>query len=127
MAPLPAVVQFPWFLADIPGWHDDGTSVGETFELDRIYLVNAVKAREDSKRSDDTLSTFLATARERQMFQSAINYRDIHKEFVKSDAMLQVPRLRDITAELDGFLVKYPEYRDEPEVERIGSSASGRG
>jgi hypothetical protein len=43
---MPVVVQFPWFLADIPGWHNDGTIAGDDFEEDRCYLVRAFQNKE---------------------------------------------------------------------------------
>ncbi|THY80950.1 hypothetical protein D6C93_09723, partial [Aureobasidium pullulans] len=78
-APLPAVVQYPWFIADVPGWHNDGVELGETFEHNRDYLVTMLKVKEEATRKIDTVSILLGQASERQRFQSAISYRDIHK------------------------------------------------
>jgi hypothetical protein len=38
VAPLPAAIHHPWFIADTPGWNNDGVRVGETFGEDRAYL-----------------------------------------------------------------------------------------
>jgi hypothetical protein len=113
------VVQFPWFLADVPGWHNDGVKVGETFAHNRDYLVKALEKREQSAERDSTLSTLLANARERQIFQSAITYKDIHGEFITTDKSFQVARDLGIRRELEAYLVEHPESRDTPEVKRI--------
>ncbi|KAI5250183.1 hypothetical protein E4T43_00125 [Aureobasidium subglaciale] len=89
-APLPAVIQFPWFMADIEGWHNEGTEVGESFEDDREYLVRAMSSIELPRFGKNSLATLLLGAGERQKFQSAINYRDIHNEFVESDGRRRI-------------------------------------
>ncbi|KAK6000665.1 hypothetical protein QM012_003390 [Aureobasidium pullulans] len=109
-APLPAVVQFPWFLADVPGWHNDGTSPGETFHNNRDYLVQAVRVRELSKTRSDKFSVLLASARQRQIFQSAINFRDVHKEFVSSNGEFQSRRHHDL---VQAYKFRIDEVNDE--------------
>ncbi|CAD0095639.1 unnamed protein product, partial [Aureobasidium mustum] len=121
-APLPAIVQFPWFIADVPGWHNDGTSPGDSFRENRDYLVQTLRIAEMSKTGSDKLSILLASARERQIFQSAINFRDIHKEFVAGDQRFQVARKEDMRPELEAFLVKHPDLRDACEVKLIMAS-----
>lgn len=75
-----------------------------------------------SKTGSDNLSILLASAREWQIFQSAINYRDIHKEFVLSNERFQLARQQGMRPELEAFLVKYPELRDKHEVKLVISS-----
>ncbi|KEQ96676.1 hypothetical protein AUEXF2481DRAFT_650227 [Aureobasidium subglaciale EXF-2481] len=55
-APLPAVIQYPWFIADVLGWHNDSVEPGETFEYDRDYLIEAPKAKEKAISRVDTVS-----------------------------------------------------------------------
>ncbi|KAJ5083023.1 hypothetical protein N7532_012066 [Penicillium argentinense] len=43
LAPLPAVIHHPWFIADVPGWKKDWNHDGQTFEWDREYLELAEK------------------------------------------------------------------------------------
>ncbi|KEQ58823.1 uncharacterized protein M437DRAFT_58321 [Aureobasidium melanogenum CBS 110374] len=121
-APLPAIVQFPWFLADVPGWHNEGTKPGETFHHSRDYLVQALRAAEMSANKSDRLTNLLASARERQIFQSAINCRDVHKAFVEEDRRFRGARGKDVRGELEAFLVIYPDLRDEDEVKLIMGS-----
>ncbi|OAA80303.1 Protein kinase-like domain protein [Akanthomyces lecanii RCEF 1005] len=50
VAPPPAVVHHPWFLADVPGWNNDGVSSHDRFTQDRAYLENKIaeeKTREE--------------------------------------------------------------------------------
>ncbi|KAJ6066891.1 uncharacterized protein N7446_003928 [Penicillium canescens] len=49
VAPLPAIINHPWFIADIPGWNNDGVANGESFKEDRTYLENAIKKKELSR------------------------------------------------------------------------------
>ena len=118
-APLPAVVQFPWFIADVPGWHNDGVSVADTFKKDRIYLVEALRRKEDAQNRGNALSELLSTSRERQIFQASIHFRDIHAEFVKSAFESQPIPLQAVKFELGLFVKRYPEFRKSAEVARI--------
>ncbi|KAI5238321.1 hypothetical protein E4T42_09006 [Aureobasidium subglaciale] len=58
-APLPAVIQYPWFIADVLGWHNDSVEPGETFEYDRNYLIEAPKVKEKAISRVDTVSALL--------------------------------------------------------------------
>lgn len=108
---MPAVVQFPWFMAGIPGWHNDGTVAEDDFEEDRCYLVQAFRNSEKSTSADSILSSLLDSARERQVSQSAINCRDIHLEYVKSNRVFQEAKLEDLRPTLEAFLAKHPEFQ----------------
>lgn len=110
-APMPAVVEFPWFLADIPGWHNDGTIAGDDFEKDRRFLVQAIQDKEKLASADNILSDLLLGARERQQFQSAVNYRDVHLEYIKSDKLFQEAKLKDLGPTLEAFVVKHPQFQ----------------
>ncbi|KAF4547012.1 Hypothetical protein D9617_70g089290 [Elsinoe fawcettii] len=46
IVPAGSAVQHPLFIADIPGWANDGVDDGETFHDDRAYLENAIAALE---------------------------------------------------------------------------------
>ncbi|THX71698.1 hypothetical protein D6D04_09407 [Aureobasidium pullulans] len=118
-APLPAVIQYPWFIADVPGWHNDGVELGETFEHNRDYLVKMLKVKEEATRKIDTVSTLLAQASERQRFQSAISYRDIHREYVVSDLVFLEAKSQDIRPQLEAFLMKHPELTESSTVKQI--------
>lgn len=75
-----------------------------------------------SKTGNDKLSILLASARERQIFQAAISFRDIHKEFVAGDQRFQVARQEDMRPELEASLLKHPDMRDKHEVKLIMAS-----
>ncbi|KAJ5684697.1 uncharacterized protein N7477_001042 [Penicillium maclennaniae] len=42
VAPLPALIHHPWFIAEIPGWHNEGAEFGVEFADDRQYLEDAI-------------------------------------------------------------------------------------
>lgn len=75
-----------------------------------------------STTKTDKLANLLASARERQIFQSAINYRDIHKEFVEENERFHAARRKDVRVELEAFLVENPDLKDMEEVKRILAS-----
>jgi hypothetical protein len=110
-APIPAVIQFPWFMADIPGWHNDGTIAGDDFEEERCFLTQALRSKEQSTFGNNFLSNLLVDARERQRFQSAINHRDVHLDYIKSDKRFQEAKLKDLRPTLEVFLVKHPQFQ----------------
>jgi hypothetical protein len=62
VAPLPAIINHPWFIADIPGWNNDGVASGESFKEDRTYLEHAIKEREISRHLPLTVSTLLCNS-----------------------------------------------------------------
>lgn len=113
------MVQYPWFIADVPGWHNDGVELGETFEHNRDYLVTMLKVKEEATRKIDTVSILLGQASERQKFQSAISYRDIHKEYVVSDPVFLEAKSEDIRPQLEAFLMKHPELKESSTVKQI--------
>ncbi|KAE8344151.1 hypothetical protein BDV24DRAFT_160699 [Aspergillus arachidicola] len=80
VAPLPAVIHHPWFIADIPGWSNDSVAEGESFGEDRSYLAKAIKNKEISRRLPVTVSTLLQHSGRRLFFQSAFHFKGIHEK-----------------------------------------------
>ncbi|KAL5333103.1 hypothetical protein BJX70DRAFT_382029 [Aspergillus crustosus] len=74
VAPLPAIIHHPWFIADIPGWNNDGVSKGESFGVDRRYLANLIREKEISQHLPLTVSTLLSDSGKRLFFQSAFHF-----------------------------------------------------
>lgn len=46
IAPLPAMLNHSWFIADVPGRNNAGVSTRETFSEDRLYLGAAIERQE---------------------------------------------------------------------------------
>lgn len=114
---MPAVVQFPWFVADIPGWNNDGVQVGETFERDRDYLVSMVEERERRRGSSSIISTILQSARTRQYFQAALHTKGVHLQYVKEHCYRTSANLDAALCELEKFVVANPEFEGSPGIE----------
>ncbi|KAJ5765722.1 hypothetical protein N7520_005281 [Penicillium odoratum] len=75
VAPLPAIIHHPWFMADIPGWNNDGVSDGENFLDDRLSLQDFVRRKEISQKLPLTVSTLLKDSGKRLYFQSAFHFK----------------------------------------------------
>lgn len=127
VAPLPAIIHHPWFIADIPGWHNAGVTEGETFVEDRLYLENAIRKRELSQHPPCTVSTLLRDSGQRLFFQSAFHCREIHEAFVKMHCSLSEKNVEAARSQLDTVLCLYPELRDEEGVQRVKALLGERG
>ncbi|KAL5356848.1 hypothetical protein BJX96DRAFT_143493 [Aspergillus floccosus] len=119
VAPLPAIIHHPWFIADIPGWNNDGVSEGESFALDRRYLENSIREKETSQHLPLTVSMLLRDSGERLFFQSAFHFKTIHEEFVKMHCPRTEKNIRAARSQLDTVLRLYPELGDEDEVDEV--------
>ncbi|KAJ5567163.1 hypothetical protein N7535_006469 [Penicillium sp. DV-2018c] len=125
VAPLPAVIHHPWFIADIPGWNNVGVANAESFEEDRAYLENAVKKREISRHLPLTVSTLLRDSGKRLFFQSAFHVRGIHEMFVTMHCPRTEENIKAARSQLDIVLRLYPELGDSDNVQRF-KDALGR-
>lgn len=109
LAPLPAIVHHPWFIADIRGWHNDGVKDGDTFTEDRLFLENAIKTKEISQNLPLKISELLTGSEMRLFFQSALHYKDIHFNFVKLHCPRTKANLLAAKAQLAVALDLHPE------------------
>ncbi|KAJ5228420.1 hypothetical protein N7489_009128 [Penicillium chrysogenum] len=109
MAPLPAAIHHPWFIADTPGWNNDGVRVGETFGEDRAYLEAAIERLERLRGLPHTVSALLRGSGERLLFQSAFHFQGIHERFVEANCHWTERHLKSARSELDTVLHLYPD------------------
>ncbi|WEW59312.1 hypothetical protein PRK78_004781 [Emydomyces testavorans] len=116
LAPLPSAIQHPLFIADIPGWRNDGVSEGMTFEEDREYLENAVGKLDASSQNPGRIAHLLRTSFERQFLEMSLHNRRINDEYIQQrfdntkfdrDAALQ---------QLEDFLSNNESMQDFPGV-----------
>lgn len=121
MAPLPAIIHHPWFIADIPGWNNDGVAEGESFATNRLYLENSIKEKEISQGLPLTVSTLLSNSGKRLFFQSAFHFKGIHEEFVKMHCARTEKNIRAARSELDTVLRLRPELGGEEGVRQAQS------
>ena len=127
LAPLPAIIHHPWFIADIPGWNNDGVMEGETFAEDRLFLENVIKAKELSQNLPPKVSTLLCDSGRRLFFQSAFHFRGIHESFVKMHCPLTKENIRAAKLQLDTVLGLYPELEGMRGVQRAQDILGGDG
>lgn len=119
LAPLPAIIHHPWFIADIPGWNNDGAPKGESFAEDRLFLEDAIRKKELSQHLPPKVSTLLRDSGQRLVFQSAFHFRGIHGKFVKMHCALTEENIQAAKLQLDAVLSLYPEWIGLQEVQRI--------
>lgn len=119
VAPLPAIIHHPWFIADIPGWNNDGISESESFEADRRYLEESIRQKEVLQHLPLTVSILLSDSGRRLLFQSAFHFKGIHEEFVKMHCSWTEENIRAAMPQLDAVLRLYPELAGEEGVREV--------
>ena len=119
VAPLPAIIHHPWFIANIPGWHNNGVSESESFEVDRRYLEESIKEKEMSQHLPLTVSTLLSDSSRRLFFHSAFHFKDIHEEFVRMHCPWTEKNIKAALPQLDAVLHLYPELAGEEGVQEV--------
>ncbi|CEJ85715.1 hypothetical protein VHEMI03866 [[Torrubiella] hemipterigena] len=112
IAPLPAIIHHPWFLADVPEWRNDGTAPGETFESDGLYLEEIFLAKVKSQQLPSYIASLLHNSGERLFFQSAFHVKGIHEEFVRLHCSRTKENLVAARLQLDQFVFQNPELRE---------------
>ena len=127
IGPLPAIIHHPWFIADVPGWNNDGVVEGESFEEGRLYLENAIKKREISRYLPLTVSTLLSDSGKRLSFQSAFHFRGIYERFVKMHCPRTEENITAARSQLDTVLRLYPELGDKDDIQRLKSRLGRKG
>jgi hypothetical protein len=119
VAPLPAIIHHPWFIADIPGWNNDGVAEGESFTEDRLYLEDSIKKKELLQHLPLMVSTLLSDSGKRLFFQSAFHFKDVHESFVKTHCPWTEKNIRAAMSQLDTVLRLYPELGDTEDVQKV--------
>ncbi|RDW58926.1 uncharacterized protein DSM5745_11132 [Aspergillus mulundensis] len=119
VAPLPAIIHHPWFIADIRGWNNDGISESESFEVDRRYLENSIRGKETSQDLPLTVSTLLSDSGRRLFFQSAFHFKGIHEEFVRMHCPWTEENIGAAMPQLDAVLRLYPDLAGEEGVREV--------
>ncbi|CAI7663133.1 unnamed protein product [Penicillium palitans] len=121
VAPLPAIIHHPWFMANIPGWINIGVAESESFTEDRLYLEDSIKKKELSQDLPPMVSTLLSDSGKRLFFQSAFHFQYIHESFVKMHCPWTEKNIRAAGSELETVLRLYPELGDTEEAQKVKS------
>jgi hypothetical protein len=119
VAPLPAIIHHPWFIADIPGWNNDGAPERESLAMDRYYLEDSIRKREISQHLSPTVSKLLSDSGRRLFFQSAFHFKTIHEEFVRMHCPWTDENINTAMSQLDNVLRLHPELGDEKGVQEV--------
>ncbi|KAG8627928.1 hypothetical protein KVT40_003801 [Elsinoe batatas] len=90
VVPAGSAVHHPLFIADIPGWVNDGVDQGESFHDDRAYLENAIAVHGRQSPHADALRRLLETSHERQFFELSLRNKRINKEYVKKARLSRI-------------------------------------
>lgn len=114
VAPLPAIVHHPWFIADIPGSHVEAEVEEKSCAADRLCLEEKLIEKELSfpQTLPYTLSTLLKDSRRRLFFQAALGWCVIHGRFVDLHCQKTKDNIKVARSQLEEVLVLYPEFRD---------------
>lgn len=130
LAPLPAIIHHPWFIADIPGWYNERVAEGDSFAEDRLFLENALKSKESereelSQHLPVKASTLLCGSGKRLLFQSGVHYKGIHERFVEMHCARTGENLEAARLQLDAVLRLYPELVGMEQVQRVKDLLGG--
>ena len=115
--PAPSAIQHPLFIADIPGWLNDGVPKGMTFEEDRAYLEHAIGILDANSENPGRIKHLLRTSFERQFLEMSLRNRKINDEYVsrmfKDDT---APNKNAALEQLEDFLSANESIRGLPTV-----------
>ncbi|GAB7337493.1 hypothetical protein MBLNU457_g2822t1 [Dothideomycetes sp. NU457] len=117
--PAPAAIHHPLFIADIPGWINDGVPEDMKFHNDRLYLENAVRKL---STDDSTIADLLASSQDRQFLEMSLRNKRINEEYIKADHRKYDPQ--ELKAQLDDFLAANLEFATEPQIMKLGALLS---
>lgn len=128
MVPIPAAVQHPLFIADIPGWRNDEITEGMTFGEDRSYLegeISEIAARSGNPVARQ-LPEVLATSFERQFFELSLRNKEVNKEYVRQRLRSGAVDSNAILAQLECFLLRNEGMKSHPTVLELHTRLSPR-
>jgi hypothetical protein len=114
VTPLMTAVQHPLFIADIPGWHNDGVKEGETFEDDRRYLVEVMAREEQRRKMDSSRSHMLKDSSGRQFFEASLHNREISRKYIERYIQRTDKALLTAQMELDRFIERNKDFNNDP-------------
>lgn len=114
-APQPAIIHHPWFIADVPGWNNDGVSPGDEFSEDRAYLETSIAQKEALLQQPGTVSHLLRSSPSRFFFQSAFHFKGVHEKFVDKYCARSKENLGAAAEQLEAVMALYPELAEAGE------------
>lgn len=106
------MIHHPWFIADIPGWKNEGVGEREVVIDDRLFLEAAIRQKENSRQMPLAVSTLICDYGKRLFFQSSFHCKEIHEEFVKTNCTRTKETMEAASAQLTYVLSLYPDLVD---------------
>lgn len=119
VVPLPATVQQPDFIADIPGYINEGVEEGMNFEEDRNFLEREVRklAARSTMPGARRIAELLETSYQRQFLEMSLRNRKINAEWaLKANEFSET---KVALAQLQAFLISNPFCRGKAAAEQL--------
>lgn len=119
--PLAAAVQHPLFIADIPGWLNDGVPPDMTFEDDRVMLESIVHRLSTTSPSPiaKEVPALLRTSRERQFFEMSLRNKQINAEYTREKLVPSSINKTMALQNLAEFLESNPDLQENPGIQQL--------
>ncbi|KAK3376724.1 hypothetical protein B0T24DRAFT_677593 [Lasiosphaeria ovina] len=119
--PLAAAVQHPLFIADIPGWLNDGVPPDMTFEDDRVMLESIVHRLSTTSPSPiaKEVPALLRTSRERQFFEMSLRNKQINAEYTREKLVPSSINKTMALRNLAEFLESNPDLQKDPGIQQL--------
>ncbi|KAK3693266.1 hypothetical protein B0T22DRAFT_504842 [Podospora appendiculata] len=119
--PLAAAVQHPLFIADIPGWLNDGVPPDMTFEDDRVMLESIVHRLSTTSPSPiaKEVPALLRTSRERQFFEMSLRNKQINAEYTREKLVPSSINKTMALQNLAEFLESNPDLQKDPGIQQL--------
>lgn len=127
IVPIPAAVQHPMFIADIPGWRNDDVPDDMTFQEDREVLeqeVSRLAARSTSSTAQ-RIPELLSSSYERHFFERSLRNKLVNDKYIRLRPTPDVVDKTRAANELESFLATYPDLRSHPGVSKLQTQLSG--
>ena len=117
--PLRSSVQYPLFIANIPGWPNHDVRDSAVADHERANFLNAIRQLEDTRKIDHRISNLLENSEERLFFQTSLHHEKVNREYIKLYGARTYASLIAAGDELKYFLVLNPRFIGSPEVDEI--------
>ena len=119
IAPLPSVVQYPLFIANIPGLPNNIAKDGMNVEEQKLYFLQAIRKLEVTRGLDYTISQLLRDSWARQFFERSLHIESVNEQFNKMHSGRTRKHREIARAQLEEFLAMNSDYRDAPGIVKV--------
>nr|POE54899.1 hypothetical protein CFP56_64572 [Quercus suber] len=117
LVPTPAAIQFPVFMANIPGFLDADISASTDFINDRLYLEQRMRGMSPD---GEMIADMLSNSCEREFFEMSLRNKRINAEYIRLNAGDGSFDQTTLGSQLEEFLLKNPDMIDDDAVIPLG-------